>query len=165
MLALMMSATSVMRPSAAGTNDDTGLADSHFAITSANSADCHCSFSALGFADDFMAEAKSLTAAANSSSSIVYFMGSPVGNGCVETSMINPAGLPAPFTHTTPNQTGAARLSRGATFAAVDAPGLTSHRSACRPAGWCGFLSFDVLHAANHRFFCPFEPLNSSQQC
>lgn len=71
----MMSATSFMRPSATGTNADTGFAASNFSNTCANSGDCHSPGFALGFADAFIAAAKSLTDAANCISSNEYFMG------------------------------------------------------------------------------------------
>ena len=43
------------------------------------------------------AKARSITVAANCSSSIVCFMGLHFGNGCVKTPIVNPAGKPTLF--------------------------------------------------------------------
>ena len=63
---------------------------------------------------------------------------------------------------TTHRQPGLARLVGVCLPHAVDACPATSSGFAGRAVG--GVFYVGGLHAANHRFFCAFEPLNSTQQ-
>lgn len=89
-------------------------------------------------------------------------MSVPFGDfGCSEKPPLSAVWGARPFA-TTHRQPGHARLTGAVLPRAVDAGLTTRSGFAGRAVG--GVFYGGGLHAANHRFFCAFELLNSTQQ-
>jgi len=120
---------------------------------------CHLSDIALRSAFQ-NSKASVRTCAARIIWSVEYFMGLPFA-GVLRNSQFKAAGSPTPFA-TTRRQPGHARLTGVFLPHAVDAALTSRSGFAGRAVG--GAFYVGGLHAANHRFFCAFEPHNSTQQ-